>query len=216
MMNDPVCAIGMNLHGRRAVFAGGGEAAERKLSRLTESGAALTVIAPEVTAEIQKLADAGRIELELRLAEPEDFAGAFLAFISTNDPLANRALARAARDRGALVNQSDDPDGCDFVLPALAWMNTVHIGVFSGSPALSKWVRQHLERTLGPEFPEFAAAFAEIRDSIRSLEFAPETRAEIMARLLNEGLYNTYRDSGLKGAKAKADSVVAAYRNDAL
>ena len=39
----------LNLTGRRCIIVGGGRVAERKAKRLIESGAAVTVIAPEAT-----------------------------------------------------------------------------------------------------------------------------------------------------------------------
>ncbi len=211
-MNDPVCAIGMRLQGKRVVFAGAGDAAQRKLTRLIDRGASLVVIAPTATGEIERMASEGKITLEYRSAEPADFAGAFLAFLfMESDPSDSEALVAAARQHGALVNRADNPDDCDFVLPALTWMNTVHIGVFSESPALSKWVRRHLEHTLGENFSEFVAAFAQIRDRVRNTGLPQETRAAILERLLNEGLYQVYRDTGMKGAIARADAVTSEY-----
>ncbi|MGI8906685.1 MAG: precorrin-2 dehydrogenase/sirohydrochlorin ferrochelatase family protein [Candidatus Sumerlaeaceae bacterium] len=210
-MEHEMCPVGIRLTGRRVVFAGAGEVAQRKIQRVLKMGASITVIAPEAAAEIEQLAASGTISLSPRTAEPSDFAGAFLAFIATSDGDANRALAQAARSHGALVNQADDPDNCDFVLPALAYMNTLRIGVFSESPALSKWVRRYLERTLGDKFPEFAGVFGRIRQKIRMLELPQQVRAEIVSRLLNEGLYETYRDSGEKATIAHAETVVREY-----
>jgi precorrin-2 dehydrogenase / sirohydrochlorin ferrochelatase len=211
-MEDPVFAIGVKLKGRRVVFAGAGAVAERKLMRLLTSGAMVTVIAPVATPMIEAMAGAGQIVLERRGAEPQDFDETFLAFIATNDDEANARLTEAARQRGALVNRADEAEDCDFVLPALSWMNTVHIGVFSGSPALSKWIRRHLEQTLGPDFPEFAGAFGKVREHIRQTGLPQEVRAEILTRLLNEGLYSVYRTSGMKAAMSRAERLVEEYR----
>lgn len=210
-MENPFSPIGVKLHGRRVVFAGGGEVAERKLMRLVDCGAALTVIAPVVTPEIEQLAAEGAITLERRPARDEDFSGAFLAFIATGSKAANAELTAAARRAGALINRADEPADCDFVLPALAYMNTMEIGVFSGSPALAKWVRRHLEATLGPEFPEFAGAFSMIRQRVRTLDVPRAVRAEILSRLLNEGIYTVYRTSGMKAVMARVDAVMAEY-----
>jgi precorrin-2 dehydrogenase / sirohydrochlorin ferrochelatase len=209
--NEIFSPVGMRLQGRKIVFAGGGAVAERKLLRFVDSGATVTVVSPDASGEIEALASAGKIALERRPAAAADFAEAFLVFIATNDAAANAELAAAARGHGALVNRADDPDDCDFVLPALAYMNTLHLGVFSGSPALSKWVRQYLEQTLGPEFPEFAACFGEIRSRIRKLDLPQPVRAEILTKLLNQGLYQTYKTSGMKAVNARTDEVLAAY-----
>lgn len=210
--HEMITPIGLRLTGRRVVFAGGGPVAERKLLRMLDSGADITLISPTATPELQKASSMGQITLHVRTASPDDFVGAFLAFIATDDEVANRDLAAAARTHGALVNRADDPDDCDFVLPALAYAAPMHIGVFSGSPALSKWVRRHVERTLGPEFPEFAAAFAEIRNKVRATGLPQAARAEILNRLLNEGLYQQYRDQGMRGASSHVETILEEYR----
>lgn len=212
IMEDPACAIGLNLQGRRVVFAGAGPVAEQKLLRLLGSGAKLTVISRACTPAVEKLAAEGRITLERRGAGPEDFAGTLLAFLGTEEHEASSAeLAAAARSRGALVNRGDAPHDCDFVLPALTWMNTVHIGVFSESPSLSRWVRRHLEQTLGPEFPEFMGFFGEIRTRVRESSLSSEVRAELLSRLLNEGLYHTYRTDGMRAARTRAEQLLKEY-----
>ena len=97
------------------------------------------------------------------------------------------------------------------MLPALAFAEPINVGVFSGSPALSKWVRRHIERTLGPEFPEFAAAFTEIRKQVRKAGLPQLQRAEILTRLLNEGLYQEYRAGGMRSATAKVAAILKEY-----
>lgn len=208
---EMITPVGLRLQNRRVVFAGGGAVAERKLMRLLDAGAHLTVVAPASTPMVQSLAAEKTITLHQRPAVAGDFAGAFLVFIATPDVQANATLAAAARDQGALVNRADEPDDCDFMLPALAYAKPIHIGVFSGSPALSKWVRKHVERTLGPEFPEFAAAFAEIRKRVRATDLPQEKRAEILNRLLNEGLYQDYRTGGMRAANVRLRSVLDDY-----
>jgi siroheme synthase-like protein len=210
-MDESLCPVGLNIAGRRIVFAGAGAVAQRKLQRVLNSGAEIIVIAPEATADIQKLAEQGDVAWLQRAAIAEDFANAFLAFVATNDSDQNRALADAARLHGALVNQADDAERCDFVLPALAFMNTVKIGIFSDSPALSKWVRRYLERTLGQQFPEFAGWFGHVRQRIRRLNLPQATRAEILTRLLNEGIYQVYLSSGPKAAMAHTEAMIKEY-----
>jgi siroheme synthase-like protein len=210
-VTEDTCAVGLRLHKRRVVFAGAGEVAERRIHRVLDAGADVTVIAPFASVQIQQLGAAGKLRLVSRRAEASDFAGAFLAFIATDDVDANRTLSAAAREAGALVNQADDAENCDFVLPALAYMNTLRIAVFSDSPALSKWVRRYLERTLGPKFPEFAGVFGAIRKKVRKLNLPQERRAELMNRLLNEGLYETYQQQGEKATIDHAEKITREY-----
>ncbi|MBT6116694.1 MAG: siroheme synthase, partial [Rhodospirillaceae bacterium] len=50
-----------DLRDRPCLIVGGGEAAARKLRLLRGAGAAVTIVAPSVTAEIAALADGGRV-----------------------------------------------------------------------------------------------------------------------------------------------------------
>lgn len=212
-MDESLCPVGLKIAGRRIVFAGAGAVAQRKLQRVLNSGADIVVIAPHATPDIQKFAEQGDIAWLQRTATLEDFANAFLVFIATNDAEQNRALSDAARAAGALVNQADDANRCDFVLPAVAYMNTLKIGIFSESPALSKWVRRYLERTLGQQFPEFAGVFGQIRQRVRRLDLPQAIRAEILTRLLNEGVYQVFVSSGPKAAMARMEAMVKEYQD---
>ena len=57
---------------RPFVIIGGGPVAARKAATLVQAGASVAVISPKVTTDIQKLADDGRIQLELRPASTDE------------------------------------------------------------------------------------------------------------------------------------------------
>ena len=56
----------LNLTGKRCVIFGGGSIAEGKISKLKETGAQVTIISPEATPAIQKLAQTGVVEWNVR------------------------------------------------------------------------------------------------------------------------------------------------------
>jgi len=61
-----VFPVGLILSGRPCLVVGGGKVAARKVGLLLDAEAAVTVIAPEVTDELQALAAAGRIRVVAR------------------------------------------------------------------------------------------------------------------------------------------------------
>src|SRR5205807_1449685 len=91
---------GLDLVGRRVVIVGGGTVAQRRLPRLVSAGAAVEVIAPEVTPAVQGMAEAGELVWHARGYADGDLADAWYVLTCTSDHAVNAAVAAAAeRDR---------------------------------------------------------------------------------------------------------------------
>ncbi|MGC4118819.1 MAG: bifunctional precorrin-2 dehydrogenase/sirohydrochlorin ferrochelatase [Myxococcales bacterium] len=140
----------MQPRGRRVVVVGAGEVAERRVRALLDAGARVTLVAPEASAGLARLARQGRLGWERRRYREGDLRGAFVAFAASDDRDANRAVAAEARRRGILVNAADDPGACDFTMPAVARSGPVCVAVSTGgtSPTLAQHLRDALARRL--------------------------------------------------------------------
>jgi siroheme synthase-like protein len=197
---------GLRLRGWRVVVVGGGAVAERRIARLIAAGAEVTLIAPEATDGLMARASAGDITWERRRAEAGDFAGARLALICTDDPAANAALAGAARAHGALVNRADDPDDCDFLVPAVANLGPVQVAVLTGgvAPTVGRYLCAQIERSLGAETGALVALAARVRAAVRGRARTPAARAALMTAALDEEVLTVLRSEGLEAAYAKA------------
>lgn len=152
-----------------AVVIGGGRVAERKARGLLQTGASVTVVSPQLTPALERLAQAGRLRAVRRAYQPGDLLAARLAIAATNDPLVNAAVADEADGRGCLVNVVDDPSRCAFHVPAVVRRGEITIGISTGaaSPALARRLRQEIEATLGPEYEALADTLAELRARLR-------------------------------------------------
>ena len=91
-MSMPYLA-GLRLAGRRVVVVGAGAVASRRMAMLIESGAAITVIAPEATPEIARLALRGQLEWQQRPYRNGDVADAWYVLVATDDAAANAAVS---------------------------------------------------------------------------------------------------------------------------
>ncbi len=171
--------IFVDLTGRRCVVIGGGPVAERKVDGLLAAEAAVTVIAPRLTARLQALAADGRLEHVARDYAPGDLAGCALAFVATDGGAINAAVAREGRERGVWVNAADDPARCDFILPAVLRRGRLAVAVATGgaSPALSSAVRDRLARHLGEEYGVLSEVVADVRREIRAGGLRPSAGA---------------------------------------
>lgn len=108
---------------------GGGTIAARRCRVLSDFGARLTVIAPEIRPEIQSLPG---VQCRFERFSPEKMPKAALVLAAAGDPAVNRAIAAAARARGVPVNNASARDDCDFHFPAIAARGPLVVGVNAG------------------------------------------------------------------------------------
>jgi precorrin-2 dehydrogenase/sirohydrochlorin ferrochelatase len=179
----------LRLTGRHCVVVGGGAVATRKVQGLLASGATITVIAPDLSTELEDLVTAGRLRAERRPFEPADLDGAVLAFAATDSREVNRAVAEAARVRGVLVNIADDPAHCDFTVPALVRRGEIALAVSTGgrSPAFARFLREQLEGWLTDSRCELLELLAELRRELRA-DGAPVDASRWQAAIADDGV----------------------------
>lgn len=118
--------------GRRALVAGGGRIACRRVYALLQFGVEVQVVAPEAVQPLVSLAGEGRIHLLRRKAGPQDVTpGLLLAVAATSDRSCNREIGRAARALGIPVSVADCREESSFFFPAIIQGAGVVGGVIS-------------------------------------------------------------------------------------
>ena len=160
----PLFPIFVKLEGQPVLLVGAGPVAESKVGGLVSAGAAVTVVAPEATPAIQKLADAGTISWHRRQFDPSDLEGVRLVVAAVPSDVAGSIYQEAHR-RGILVNSVDDPVNCDFYYPAVVNRGDLQIAISTAghSPALAQRIRIELEQQFGPEYTQWIQQLGEAR-----------------------------------------------------
>ncbi len=135
----------LKLAGRRVVVVGGGPVAASKLRALLDAGADVTVIAPEMTPEI----DAAPVARMRREFEPGDLDGAWLV-VAAATPAVNREVAAAAETCQLFVNAVDDPANASLYLGGVVRRAGVTLAVSTDgrAPALAGLLREGLDALL--------------------------------------------------------------------
>jgi len=112
-------------------LAGAGEGRLRREALLAEAGVA--------TVPVEHESPLGDIQI---------------LFIAGLEPRNSAALARKARNSGILVNVEDDPELCDFHVPAIVRRGDLVLTASTGgrAPGLARRLREWLEQRFGPEW----------------------------------------------------------------
>ena len=153
---------------KKCVVVGGGEVAARKVKRLLNCGAKVFVVSPQLNLELASLKDAGRVSHIASEYLSEFIYGATLVVGSTDDEKTNLLISRDARENGIPVNIVDDPQKCDFILPAIVERGDLVIAIGTGgkSPALARHLREELEACYGTEYEIFIQILGRLRSQM--------------------------------------------------
>ena len=176
--------IFVKLEGRPVLLVGAGPVGENKVGGLLSSGAVVTVVAPEATPAIRKLAEDGKIFWHQRAFDPRDLDGMTLAVAAVSRDVA-RLVYEEAQIRGVLVNSVDDPENCDFYYPAIVNRGDFQIAISTGghSPALAQRIRIQLEQQFGPEYTQWIQQLGEARRDLFATDMDPDARKEKLHEL---------------------------------
>ncbi len=159
----------LNLAGKRCVIIGGGTIAEGKISKLKETGAQVTIISPDATPAIQKMAKQGVVEWTPRKYQPGDLEGAFLGIAATDVRQVNQQIFQEAEHLGVVLNVVDDAELCAFIAPSIVERGPVTVAISTGgtSPALARKLRETLEDSPALEWAELAPVLSKARKEIK-------------------------------------------------
>jgi len=193
----------LRLGAKKVVLIGGGAVALQKIPALLEAGAQLTVISPEALVEIERFAAEGKLRWEKRRYNANDLEGAALAIAATDDDALQRQAAADCRARNIWVNVVDVPPLCDFIAPAIVRRGDVQVAISTGgaAPALAKYLRKTLERTLGDEYAIVARLAKRVRPDV--LKWPKPRRAGFWECVASDYFIELVRRDGAERAEAK-------------
>lgn len=151
--------IFLDLRNRPCLIVGGGAVAARKAALLTQAGAKLRIVAPQLDASFTLPPDGEHLP---GYFEPAHLDGMALAVAATDDAAVNEAVSLEAKRRNIPVNVVDAPALCSFIMPAVLDRSPLLVAFSTGgaSPVLARLLRGRLE-TLIPHAYGRLAAFAE-------------------------------------------------------
>jgi uroporphyrin-III C-methyltransferase/precorrin-2 dehydrogenase/sirohydrochlorin ferrochelatase len=166
-----VLPVFLDLAGKRAVVAGGSNAAAWKAELLAAAGARVEVFADDdaISEEMAELL--AREPLATMLArrwQAADLAGAAVALADAEDDEDAAAFHGAARAAGVPCNVIDRPAFCDFQFGAIVNRSPVVVGISTSgaAPILGQAIRRRIETLLPPSLAAWGAMALRLREAV--------------------------------------------------
>ena len=188
--------INLNLKDKKCFVIGGGNVAERKVFSLLECEAEIKVVSHEFTPELIDLAFENKIICFERSFEIDDLNDVFLVICATNDEKLNNQIACECEKRNILVNVVDDPEKCNFLVPAILRQGSLGISISTSgiSPTLSRKIKEDLAEYFGPEYAEFLEIMRDIRYNVIAKCKDAEKRKRVFESLVYSDILNLIKN----------------------
>jgi precorrin-2 dehydrogenase/sirohydrochlorin ferrochelatase len=199
--------IYVQLREQACVVVGGGKIAEGKVEGLLAAEARVTVIAPELTPQLHKLAQEKQIAYFARTYQPGDLAGAFMVICATDRAEINHQVWQEASANRQLVNVVDDTPRCNFIAPSILRKGdlTIAISTSGKAPALAVRLKERLQREIGPEYERFLELAGALREPLAQHIPDFETRKALWYELVDSEIL----DALARGEEALAREIIS-------
>ncbi len=158
------------LEDRKVLIVGGGEVALRKADLLSRAGACITILAPDISHELQALLTDSKHEFIYENYNKTYMSGARVIIAATDDETLNHQIHADATELNIPVNVVDTPHLCDFIFPAIIDRNPIVIGISSNgkAPVLARLLRARLETLIPQGYGKLAKLAGEFRSEVKA------------------------------------------------
>ena len=203
--------IFLELGGRRVVLVGGGAVAVRKASSLLEAGARLVVVAYKPSDAIIDLCTGRGAELIRAKYAKQYIAEAVLVITATDDREVNERVYRDCQELEIPCNVVDEPQLCDFFVPAVVKRGDLQIAIGTGGdcPAYAGHLRQKLEAIFTEDHGRFLAELERARREIIEQIPTPADRKSVLGQLVDDESFEYFRANGPAAWRERARALVA-------
>ena len=206
--------IFLELAGRRVVVIGAGAVAARKAQMLLAAGARLVVIADEIDAALTALCKGTNAELIKSKYSKNYLVGAVLVIAATNDNQLNKRIYKDCQELEILCNVADNPDLCDFFVPAVVKHGDLQIaiGTEGHCPAYAGHIRKKIEKIFTEKHGEFLAELEKLRKCV--IEDVPDKgrRKALLGKLVDDKSFEYFIENGPAKWYDRAEKIIKEYQ----
>jgi len=203
-------AIFLKLQGRRVVVIGAGKVARRKAESLLDAGARLVVVADKIDSAIEDLCRKKDAEI-INAKYSKDYLNcATLVIAATDDHPLNQQIYKDCQQLEILCNVVDEPELCDFYVPATVKRNDLQIaiGTAGSCPAYAGHIRKILEEIITADHGDFLDQLKCARKRVIEKIDDADLRKALLGKLVSEESFEYYKQNGSTVWNSRADQII--------
>ncbi len=192
--------VNLNIYNKKVLVVGGGAVATRKVERLLERGADVTLVSPEISLELTEFVKKFQVRWINRVYKAGDEKEAFAVFCAISPGKKSirieEGLFKRCMKKNILINIADKPEFCTFTLPALVSRGEFDIAIFTSglSPRLAKKIKEDLEKVYGKEYNTYVKILGLMRHEIKMKKWPQGKNQKLFEELVDSDLFELVKD----------------------
>jgi precorrin-2 dehydrogenase/sirohydrochlorin ferrochelatase len=141
--------------------------------------------------------------------------GAVLAIAATDDRRLNKQIHNDCQELEILCNVVDEPDLCDFFVPAVVKRGhlQIAIGTEGDCPAYAGHIRKMLEKIFTEQHGEFLAELEALRERIIKEVPDESDRKALLGELVDDRSFEYFTKNGSAAWCRRAEEIIAEHKS---
>ena len=158
----------LKLDNKKVLIVGGGKIASDKIGHILDFTSDISIIAPEISAEISRVIKDKNLSFKQREYMRGDIKGFDIVVIAINDIPLQAEIFEESKEYKCLCNSVDSTDYCDFIFGSYIKKDdlTVAISTSGASPAVAKHLKRYLQELIPSTIGEFLKEMRELRTTL--------------------------------------------------
>jgi precorrin-2 dehydrogenase / sirohydrochlorin ferrochelatase len=200
----------LNIENKQCIVVGGGNIAYRKCLELIEYEGEVTVISNSVNEKLEDLINKKVINYICDYYKKSYIEGAFIVIAATDDNIVNYQISQDCNEKGVLVNVVDVLVNCNFIVPAKIRRGdlTIAISTNGKSPALSKGIKQELEKNYDENYGILVDILGDLREEVIKNVKSLTVRKNIFKKMATEEYLQNIKALGKEATKEEMRKLI--------
>jgi precorrin-2 dehydrogenase / sirohydrochlorin ferrochelatase len=209
--------IFLELEGRRVIVIGGGAVAIRKAQSLLAAEARLVVVAEHIDDTLTAFCQGRNAELIKSKYSKDYLSGAVLVIAATNNQKLNKQIYKDCQELEVLCNVVDQPELCDFFVPAVVKRDHLQIavGTEGNCPAYAGHLRKKLEEIFTEKHGLFLAELEKLRKCIIENVSESASRKVLLGELVDDESFEYFIQHGPAEWHSRSEKIIEKHQNQA-
>lgn len=206
----------LELKASKVLIIGAGSVAFRKAQALLDTGARLVIVAEKFHTSFFALQKNPNIEMIKSKYDKNYLSDAALVISATDNPKINQGVYRDCRQADIPCNTVDNPQFCDFYMPAIIKRGnlTVTVSTQGDCPGYAGFLKRKLENIITDRHGEFLKELREYREKILEEIPNPVQRKAAIGELITEKSFEFYKENGSQAWRQRAEEIKDKYKDN--
>ena len=208
--------VNLQMKGMPCLIIGGGHVALRKIKKLLKEEALVTVLAPEICEEIQKLVEMGALQWISKAYQVGDAQGYRLVVTACGVRAVAEQVHAASQKEYFLYNASDFPPLGNCQLPAAFETGGMQFTVSTQgrSPAMAKYVKEWLMRDIPSGFGDWLDRVSRIRQEVKKDIHSSQSRENFWHAVFDDSVMHLVMEGKIDEAEECVRHAIGRFRTE--